>query len=116
MRFRLLALSMCFLLISCAAKRSRGFSLDDYKTGKAAEEKLQSMFPKGTNVEEFTKFMKELGVECNVGKDTKGQGYASCYTSTEFVLFQEIQWGIFADIDNQKKITRIEIGRNYSTL
>ncbi len=113
----LLTLSLSFLLIGCAAERSRGFSLDDYKTDKVTEEKLQAMFPPGTDVGEFTKFMKELGIKCDVVRGPKtGKKYANCDTSTEFMLIQEIQWGISAHMDDQGKITKIKVGRYYNAL
>jgi hypothetical protein len=110
----LLTLPLIFLLIGCAAKRSRGFSLDDYKTGKATEEKLLSMFPLGTNVNEFTEFMKELGIDCDFAKSVKtGKESTECYDNTGFRL---IQWSIFADFDSQRKITKINVGRNDAAL
>jgi hypothetical protein len=113
----LLTLPLIFLLIGCAAPRSRGFSLDDYKTDKAAKAKLESMFPIGTNVNEFTKFMKELGIECDFGKDVQtGQEATECCASTEFRLIQVIKWGLFADFDSQRRITKIEVGRHYNAL
>jgi hypothetical protein len=117
------AISFAFILLSNAAilsgcsARSRGFSFEDYKSAPPAQEKLAAMFPAGTDVDEFTKFMKELRATCYFSKERVTNAESvDCESILNTSIATGISWSIVADFDNKRKIIKLEVSRNLSAL
>jgi hypothetical protein len=117
--FAFIILGNAAILSGCAA-RSRGFSFEDYKSNKEvliAQEKLQSMFPPGTDVEEFTKFMKELRASCKSYKEGgTGIDVMNCQHVSSTSIATSRSWVVEADFDNERKITKLGVTQNLSAL
>lgn len=94
-----------------SVKMPINFEFEDYKTAEAAQDKLNSLFPKGANIDEFKKQMHDLGADCyDPELHKEGQFVACHYREKSFSLFRP-WWFIKAELDDNNRIDAIEVER-----
>jgi hypothetical protein len=94
-----------------ASMKTMKFKFEDYQTAETAQAKLNSLFSKGTSVDEFKSQMKDLGADCYDPDFHEGGQFIACHYREKTAFLFQSWWFVKAELDDNSKINIIKVER-----
>lgn len=94
-----------------SSANTASFRFEDYETAESAQEKLLSIFPIGSSLNNLINKMNSLKADCyepEPGDEDYGKAIACHYMEND-ILFVSRKWIAIAYFDGNQKITRLEV-------